>query len=573
MTRKILFYIVLPLFLATLLLTQIIYSTISRNTLKFHEEELLDFSVAILNQNLRLFQDSKNLPSLDSIFRKIDRETGKRITIIDTSGKVILDTREEPSRMDNHRWRPEVSEALKGNIGFSLRYSQTTKFRMLYCAIPVKKNHQISMVLRVSEPEIILQGTISKTRNSIILISSLLFILAILGLLILDLIYKRNIQQIITVLNEYSRNNLKPRIIRKQKDILSVLTNFINEMAEKLEVTFDELVSREAEIKSLFHAVPIPIAIVNEQRKIKHANEEFRKLFIKSEGSEEINLQDIGCSDLFDAIRNMFLPNSPENHEFTLKRGQKLFRVFVKKIKMQNHVLVIAIDITDTFEKEKIKKDLISYVSHDLRTPLTIIKGYTETALEECTDKSIEKYLQKIWEATLELQELVEKLNILSKLENLPEPKFEEIRIKEIVSSICEPFIHQARKKGLKFETYIETNEVIYLDPEKIKMILINLLDNAVKFTERGSIRVSITENSEYLFIEVSDTGPGIPEEYINKIFERFFTLDKSRGAGFGLGLAIVKHAVKALGGEIEVFSKINKGSTFKVKIPFVKKS
>lgn len=574
MTKRIFIYIVIPLFTITLLLTLNTFKLLYRNSVEFHKKELQDFAYSILLSQEEFNFEKDNLDRLHLILSTIDRKTAKRFTIIDSSGKVLIDTREDPSLMDNHKWRPEISSALMDSVGFSLRYSQTLRTRMLYCAVPIKDDNKIVAILRVSEPESKIVSALSSTRKRLLLASVILFMLSIAALIAVDAAYRRDIREFVLAFKELSKNNLSVRILRKGKDYLWLLAEYFNEMADRIKQTFTELTQREAEINFILESVPFPLAMVDVNRTFIYANQEFKKLFLsKRLDDENLTLSDFTDPEIYENVREAFRTETKDEFRFSLRKDGRQFQVSVKKLKDLKHVLIIAMDITDTVEKERIKRDLINYVSHDLRTPLTIIKGYSETALDECKDKNIRTYLEKLLDATKDLQELVEKLNALSKMENIPEISLQEVNIEDLVKSIAQPFEHYAKSKGLNFEVDVKASGPVSTDPEKLKMMLVNLLDNAVKFTEEGSIKLCVTIEGEKILLSVSDTGPGIPEEFTTKIFERFFTLDKSRGAGFGLGLAIVKHAVKSLGGNIEVISKVGQGTTFTIEIPIVKKS
>ncbi|MEO0230518.1 MAG: ATP-binding protein, partial [candidate division WOR-3 bacterium] len=380
--------------------------------------------------------------------------------------------------------------------------------------------------------------------------------------------------QFIDAFSKLSKNNFNVKIIRKPGDFLSTLALYFNEMAERLKHSFEQLASREAEMKSILESIQLPLGILNEQKVFIYLNEEFRTLFMNPKSSTEgANFEDILDPQLYDTLRNILKSDDIYYQDLLIRKEGKYLKVIVKKLEGVNRVVITAMDISDTIEKERLKKDLITYVSHDLRTPLTIIRGYAETALDEIRDERVKNYIEKILEGTQELQVLVEKLNTLSKLENVPEVDLKEVNLRELVKSVVTPFEHQAKSKGLNLNVEVSLEKFVKTDPEKVKMILVNLLDNAVKFTEKGEVKLFVGEKDENIQILVSDTGPGIPEDYMEKIFERFFTLDKSRSAGFGLGLAIVKHAVKALNGKIEVRSQLGSGTTFLIIIPIVKNS
>ncbi|MEO0263838.1 MAG: ATP-binding protein [candidate division WOR-3 bacterium] len=574
MTKRILIFIVIPLLFLSLTLTTIAYRELYRDSQDFHKKELFDFAQALSRNFSDVLRNPEKLRYLDSIFKEIDSKTGKRITIVDTSGVVLLDTRENPFHMDNHRWRPEIRQALKGETSFSFRFSHTLKTRMLYCAIPIYSEDKIVMVLRVSEPESRLLSTLRRTRKNILITLPIIFILSIISLLILDTLYRMEINQFINAFSKLSKNNFNVKIIRKPGDFLSTLTLYFNEMAERLKHSFEQLARREAEMKSILESIQLPLGILNEQKVFIYLNEEFRTLFMNPKSSiEGANFEDILDTQLYDTLRNILKSDDIYYQDLLIRKEGKYLKVIIKKLEGVNRIVITAMDISDTIEKERLKKDLITYVSHDLRTPLTIIRGYAETALDEIRDERVKNYIEKILEGTQELQVLVEKLNTLSKLENVPEVDLKEVNLRELVKSVVTPFEHQAKSKGLNLNVEVSLEKFVKTDPEKVKMILVNLLDNAVKFTEKGEVKLFVGEKDENIQILVSDTGPGIPEDYVEKIFERFFTLDKSRSAGFGLGLAIVKHAVKALNGKIEVRSQLGSGTTFLIIIPIVKNS
>ncbi|MDI6851486.1 MAG: ATP-binding protein [bacterium] len=567
MYKKLYFYIFFPTLLFLLGLYFASEKVLERGINSLHQENLRDFAFSIIEgYGESLFSIEKrdelftNLLSLDSL-------TGNRITVIDTSGIVIFDTRKNPKNMDNHRWRPEVVEALDGKIGFFQRESQTLKRRMFYCAVPVIKGDTIIGVLRVSEPEEKLFESYKKFKTNYIIFILVVSAVIFLILTILESKYRKDIFLFLQAFKKLSENDFSVKILRSKDDPLRELAEHFNATAEKLMKSYRALQETEQKLKEILETIPIPIAIVDNQLNLIYSNLSFKKLFSSDVGTDLSTLTSLEILRHARAI----LKEKADEIKYEILWKERHLQVYLKKLGDIPQIIIIAIDITDTFEKERIKKELITHVSHDLRTPLTIIKGYAETILEENSDSKINSYVETILKAVDELSQLVAKLNTLSKLENLLEVEIKEINLKDFIESIIIPFEHIASKKGLEFHHSIETDtETIKSDPEKLKMILINLLDNALKFTEKGKVELNIEKKGNKLKITVSDTGPGIPENLRARIFERFFTMDKSRGAGFGLGLAIVKHAVQLLKGIIEVESQIGFGTTFTITIPEV---
>ncbi len=566
MYRKLYLYILLPTLLILLGLLLLSQNLLEKGIKTLQQKSLQNFAFSIIQKEGQyLFSDDKNKGLFQNLIY-LDSLTGNRITLIDTSGVVIFDSRENPARMDNHRWRPEVSEALRGKIGFSQRESQTLKKRMLYCAVPVRKGDTIIGVVRVSEYESGLADTYKKLKTTYILFIFTFTIIAFIILTVLDSAYRKDIFRFLQAFKKLSENDFSVRILWEREGPLKELAEQFNEMVEKLSQIQKVLEDTEQKLKTILETIPFPLGIIDSKLNILYSNLPFKTLF-----ADEKEKVDLLSFEILRQARRVLKESETQELKYESQWKGKYYQVYLKRVGNLPQVILIAIDVTDALEKERVKKELISHVSHDLKTPLTIIKGYGETILEECKDENINYYVENILKAVDELSRLITKLNTLSKLENLPEVEVKELKLKEFVESIITPFKHVASKKGLEFHYSIKTDtETVKTDPEKLKMIIVNLLDNAVKFTETGRVELEVVKEGDELKITVSDTGPGIPENLIPRIFERFFTLDKSRGAGFGLGLAIVKHAVQTLKGSIDVRSQVGLGTTFTVTIPKV---
>lgn len=572
-------YLYFTLCLVSIIFFAVLYfgeRSLEEETLKLREKEILDFTYSLLTQSgLEIMREDRK-QEFSSLIKNLDERTNKRITVIDTSGKVILDSREDPLQMGNHRWRPEVQGALKDSVSFRLRYSTTLSTTMLYCAVPIKSEDKIYGILRVGEVQHDILNSISNLRMLLFSIALIYFLTIIVTILFFNRIQSKAVSDLVSAFKKISLNEFDTRMLVSNDDLLYEASTYFNIMAERLKDTFNLLRERENELTYLLAALPFPIALIDSERRFLFANSDFKDLFTKARDKfeEPLSFEDIEDPFVFENIRRMLTKETDKALQEVKKIKGRTYQISIQNLADPPNILIFAMDITDTYERENLKKELISYVSHDLRTPLTIIKGYAETALEETKNKNIELYLKRILSGVEELNHLVEKLNTLSRLENVEEISTEHVNLKELIRGIADTFEYSAKSKGLDFSLEIRNvPKIIETDPEKIRIILTNLLDNAVKFTEKGKIEVKISQDRNILYIVISDTGQGIPEEFIPKIFERFFTLDKSRGAGFGLGLAIVKHAVQLLNGSIEVKSKEGQGTVFTISIPLLRQS
>ena len=226
-------------------------------------------------------------------------------------------------------------------------------------------------------------------------------------------------------------------------------------------------------------------------------------------------------------------------------------------------------DITEIMRLSAIKKDFVVNVSHELRTPLTAIKGFVETLDEEGIEKS-RRYLEIIKRHTERLISIVQDLQQLSELEAIEQLEIEPVNIARLLEPIIKMFEPQITSKNLNIELDVKNIEV-KADPFKLEQIFINLIDNSIKYTEKGAIIISAEQDARQTKIVVEDTGIGIPKEHIPRIFERFYVVDKShsrRMGGTGLGLSIVKHIVQVHRGTISIESKVNQGTRVTIILP-----
>jgi two-component system phosphate regulon sensor histidine kinase PhoR len=250
--------------------------------------------------------------------------------------------------------------------------------------------------------------------------------------------------------------------------------------------------------------------------------------------------------------------------------ADKTFLCIITPLASRKAKVVLLHDITELKQIERVKKDLVVNVSHELRTPLTAIKGFTETLLDEADPKSRE-YLGIIKRHTDRLIAMVNDLLTLSELEEKPQLVMEEVNLQELITNVLAIYDPRIRAKGLSFTADLSPPITIKGDAFKLEQLLTNLIDNALKYTEKGQISVDTEVREGNAIIKVKDTGIGIPREDLGRVFERFYVVDKSRSrsmGGTGLGLSIAKHIATLHAGSIEVASTPYTGSTFTVVIP-----
>ncbi len=325
------------------------------------------------------------------------------------------------------------------------------------------------------------------------------------------------------------------------------------------------------ELTRIFNTIDIGIILIDSTGKIIYSNRQADSIILNLKKGYKNNFyyEIINIDKVLTQIKNSIDNKSRTIQEIKIKN--KFFKIEVIPIKENNNYLLTLQDITEIKRFQNIKRDFVTNVSHELKTPLTAIKGYAETITG--LDPENQEYLNIIKRNTNRLINTVNDLLLLSELEDDKSKKaITNIDLCLLARNILPLFAEKLESKPIKLSLICQKNKIIVkADPFHIEQILINLIDNAIKYTEKGNIKILIEEDKYYVKMKIIDTGIGIPFSHLDRIFERFYTVDKSHSrklGGTGLGLSIVKHITNLYNGEILVDSSPKKGSIFTVVLP-----
>jgi two-component system phosphate regulon sensor histidine kinase PhoR len=360
------------------------------------------------------------------------------------------------------------------------------------------------------------------------------------------------------------------RVLLKRKDELKELADSFNYMTDQIRTLFTELSRQKEGLNNIISSIQEGLLVFDQQGRIILTNESFKKI-VENNHIEGRFYWEVVREPLFSELIKKVRDEKRSYTEELVLNG-KYFLCSATFLDSREETVVIFHDITEMKNVEEIKKDFVVNVSHELRTPLTAIKGFAET-LEEETDEKNRHYVDIIKRNTDRLINIVQDLLALSQLEERgTRLELEEVDLGDMIERTLKIFEHRMREKNLKFDLKIENDfPLIKADPFKLEQVFVNLIDNAIKYTEHGEITLSLKQSGNHVMIELEDTGIGISEDHIPRIFERFYVTDKSRSkmlGGTGLGLSIVKHIVLLHNGTIDVKSTPNKGTTFSIALP-----
>lgn len=583
MQKKIFAYI-----MAVLLITLIISSFFTAQTIKSLnlsqiEDKLLS-EAYILSEAL-----SEDIQTADTLhIRKILNEVSDklhiRITVIDTQGKVLGETSYDPSQMSNHLRRPEIQTALHGEIGKEIRFSSTMNIDLLYVAQPIYKDKDIIGVLRLSTPIREIKGIMRSINSNLIIALIPGLLLSLLLVYIITKSFTRPIEEIKNAAVDITKGKLDRSINIISNDEIGELARAIDFMADSLRDKINSIKDKNTKMEAILSSVVNGIIAVDSNENILFINPMAQQMLNITEADivGKHMLQVIRNNKLDNIIKDIFKNKSFEETEITVNYPmEKILRLYSNVIKYPESdriigIIIVIQDMTEIRNLEKIRSEFVANVSHELKTPLTSIKGFVETlkagAIED-NDTAV-KFLSIIEDEANRLNRLISDILSLSELENnKSKQKSEIIDISEKIIEITALLQNQAMQKNILLNTKIEEDVgKLEGDIDRFKQMIINLIDNAIKYTpEGGNIEIIAYNSENNAVIRIKDNGIGIPKEHIPRLFERFYRVDKARSrnvGGTGLGLAIVKHIVLQLGGRIEVHSEIGKGTEFILNIP-----
>ena len=512
-----------------------------------------------------------------------------RVTIIGPDGKVLGDsdlTRERLATVENHAGRPEVKEALIEGFGESERFSRTVKKSMLYMAIPFELEKEegilrFSMSLRdIDLLEARMRGTIGITVIFVLLLG--------LGLtFVVSIFVSRPLTEMAAIAKAMAKGDFSKKASIHAKDEIGELAHSLNSMSEEIKDQIEKINSERAKLDLVLSSMFEGVIVTDEKERIILMNPSLRKLFLVDldpQGKKPLEvIRNTAVQDMVDRILKRKQRLATEEIVINLPE-EKILKVngvpIIRNDRFEGTILVFH-DITELRRLEKIRQDFVANVSHELRTPISSIKGYAETLLEGALDDkdNAKEFIGIILQDSNRLASLINDLLDLSRIESgKMKMVFLSLDAVSLIKRAAVVMENQAKAKSIVLKLDLPTGlPKIKADEARFSQVMINLLDNSIKYTpEGGSVTVSARVVNDALQIDVSDTGIGIEEKDLPRIFERFYRVDKARSrelGGTGLGLSIVKHIVQAHGGHVWVVSELGRGSTFSFTIPIASPS
>ena len=609
MKRTTLLGFIYPAFLIIILIT-ILVITLSTTrivrTLLYSQTEVHLKEVAMVIRSFLNPGRLKDQFEMDRLCTQLSANTESKIRIYNADEQLVC--KADYSIIRGGQTRSEVSraaqEAFNNRESSYIQYAAPPSSDRYYYALPIYEQGEMLGVIEVSLDLESVDTALNRTYAAISVISLFLLLSAMILSYYISQKIDRPLKTIVAAALRYRDFDFSPQpYIRGPREI-HIVSQALKSMSESLKDRIQQVTRRKQELRAILSGMSEAVIVLDDQLSIKEINPAALKLIrcTHAEAKHRTLIQVVRNSELYDFATEALESNTQLEKTISLSYGLDALQLGSEiagqspaKVYLQVHaspietevlenglpttlrrIVLVMNDITRLKNLEKIRKDFVANVSHELKTPITSIKGFTETLLEGAIDDSstARRFVSIIRDQSERLVAIIEDLLSLSRLEQYDSSGFdiETTAVSTVIHGAVSLCRSRAAEKNITVTTECPAGYEFVANGALLEQALVNLIDNAIKYSPAGSqIQVRCTRTENRTCIEVEDNGPGIPEEDVPRIFERFYRVDKTRSrdmGGTGLGLSIVKHIVLAHGGDVHVNSQLNKGSVFSFSIP-----
>jgi two-component system phosphate regulon sensor histidine kinase PhoR len=534
------------------------------------ETSLYDEIERTLTQKALMFAERvRNEPehSPQEIAASVAMASGARATIIRQDGVVLADSEADPSKMENHAGRPEVQDALQGQVGSNSRESRTVGIDFLYVAAPIPGG-----AVRLAYPLNAIAEANRQVRQTLVGASLLAVLIATFIAAIAAQSITKRLHHIVEFSSQIAEGNLSARIDEPSNDEIGQVARSLDRTARRLEDSFRDLDQSRRELETLLNSMQEPVIAVGANGNVIWANQRMERMLPGGLRRNAALVENVRDPEFLAAFQHALQTKQVATARAHAIFPGKIFNVTAAPTPSGGAVGVLT-DLTEIERVERTRRDFIANVSHELRTPLTSIQGYAETLLEGTADTSSHEFLEIIRKNASRMSRLTEDLLALARVESGDKQfKIQPVLPAELLREAEQNFRETMKSEGVQMEVRDEALKPVAADRDAIYQVFSNLIDNSLKYArEGGRIIIGAVDFENGVEFYVQDFGPGISSEHLPRLFERFYRVDKARSresGGTGLGLAIAKHIVLAHGGAIRAESELNKGSRFSFILP-----
>jgi two-component system phosphate regulon sensor histidine kinase PhoR len=546
----------------------------------------LEVRALLVEHQIEPMIKSGNFSEIDNTCKSLGKKSSTRITIILPDGQVIGDSDENIAVMRDHSDRPEFKAAINEGLGKAVRFSNTVGKNMMYLAVPIKQDDKVLAVVRTSIPITVIDQELTKLYKRVLWAGIIIAVCTAVVSLFISKKLSRPIEQMKEMAKRFASGDFSCSLSMSSATEPAELANALNEMAKQLSDRIDTITEDKNQIHAILSSMIEGVMAVDAEGRIVSLNKA---------AADFLNIEQVQAvgRNIEEIVRNpelqQFVQNTLQGKDlsvaadvFVVNNGERFLQLHGTSLtdsKSQGNGAVIVLhDITQIHRLEEVRRDFVANVSHELKTPITSIKGFVETLQEGALNKPQEakRFLDIIARHADRLNAIVDDLLSLSRLEEDGEKRrllFESTYLRPALVSAVELSKIKAEKKNITVELVCDESIAAKINSALIEQAVLNLIDNAIKYSnDNSNVKISVQKQEKEILISVCDKGCGIEKQHLSRIFERFYVVDKSRSrklGGTGLGLSIVNHISQVHGGCVTVESKVNEGSTFTIHLPF----
>jgi len=513
-------------------------------------------------------------------------ETSLRVTVIDSSGQVLADTLESPEAMENLLNRPEVQVAISRGFGEAERFSADLQRTFLYTAIPILDNGQLLGVVRIARDREAVDQAQAERQLATLYNCGMILLLVLLTGLYLAWRKSKSLEAITQITEAIAEGDFERRVAESGALGMKRLADAINQMARNSARRVSILTADRNRLATIFTGMVEGVIDVDEKQNIIHINDAAAMLLgvnrercMGKPAWQEIRNQKITLA-LDEALQHRSVIKA--RVDFPREHDQLVIDIYVASLSDDQGAPIGAVlvlhDVTELRNLERVRTDFVANASHELKTPITAIRGLSETVVgdPDVERETLIHFMERIHAQSIRLSQLVGDLMTISRLESEQDAAdFTLINFGELVNRAITAAQVALEAKGHQLSVKLPEHKLeVFGDRQNLSQLVDNLVDNANKYTpEKGLIKVRISHQGSEAVLEVEDSGIGISPQYQHRVFERFYRVDKVRSqslGGTGLGLSIVKNIAERHGGSVNVISQLGRGSTFTFRMPAV---
>ena len=518
--------------------------------------------------------------------------SGARVTIIDHTGRVLVDSEADADKMENHANRPEVQDAFARGTGQSVHRSVTFGRELVYRAQRYDRAGSDPIVVRLAVPLSQIDLSLVELRQRLLIATLVVLLSGGLVSFAFARIFAARVQRLQRFSQRIAEGDFRPLLREGPRDELSDLADSLNQTAARLDREIRLLSGERNRSSAILRSMVEGVAVIDAEERLVFYNRAFSEILIVDSANAEGRplIEVVRNSDLVGLIRRALRGDEGLQSDITMGITQtRSFSITAAPVKAldapasgrdpqakPSGAVVVLHDVTELRRLERVRQDFVANVSHEFKTPLTAIQGFAETLLAGALDdpENNRRFLEIIRNHAIRLARLTNDLLKLARIEaGKMEVEFSSVSLLELIEGCTETTLLKANRKEITLEITVPPQlPAVRGDVALLRDVLQNLLDNAIQYTPaRGHISVSATAGPREAVVTVADTGIGIPLADSERIFERFYRVDAARSreaGGTGLGLSIAKHIVEAHGGKLWVESTVGQGSRFSFSLP-----